>query len=306
MFQPLAPASSKLILPPLNFIIWRDSESLEFDLENGGREQILNTAKAYVNAYGNDLTYDGLLDAVKTVYTDITLAKEDFFIKHAVPGVKDDDTKSGYPLNIPGSDGAVAAVFKVGETSIGFTAAFPHETETIHIGSYAIVGDDRFADDFTYEKTDAKYPNVECVTDYTGNADKLIFPKDAAVTMAAKDKQKNPAAFKNVKVVYIDTDYPSNWDETKYVKMQNSAFSGWQNLKAVQFGEHANNTILSDWQTYDNGLIPNIFAECPNLKYAKLPDKMNVADWLYALPTGIYECCRLAVCFTYGYIQRLR
>ena len=255
-------------------------------------QKIISQAEKYVEKNKNDVTPAGLLAAVKEINADVTLdAEKDFFIKHAVPGVKDDDTKSGYPLNIPGSDGAVAAVFKVGETSVGFTAAFPHETETIHIGSYAIAGDDRFADDFTYEKTDAKYPNVECVTDYTGSADKLIFPKDAAVTMAAKDKQKNPAAFKNVKAVYIDTDYPSNWDETKYVKMQNSAFSGWQNLKAVQFGEHANNTILSDWQTYDNGLIPNIFAECPNLKYAKLPDKMNVADWLYALPTGIFSGC---------------
>ena len=74
-------------------------------------EELRQAAKAYVDANKNAVTPEGLLAAVQAVCPGATLDTEnDFFIKHAVPGVTDDDPE--YPLNIPGSDGAVAAVFE--------------------------------------------------------------------------------------------------------------------------------------------------------------------------------------------------
>ena len=259
-----------------------------FALDSNGTD-IIEAAKAYVTEQQNNVTPAGLLEAVQKVNAGVTMdAENDFFIKHAVPGVKDDDTKSGYPLNIPGSDGAVAAVFTLGNEKIGFTAAFAHETETIHIGSYAIAGDDRFADDFTYIEGD---DGIRYVTNYTGTADKLILPPWTNVTMAEKDKQTIDA-FKNIKVVYIDT--TAVWNPERYTRLQKEAFSGWKNLRAVQFGVNAHDGILFDWQKYGNdGMIPDIFKGCPNLKYVRLPEETNAGDWLYAIPSGLFTNCSL-------------
>ena len=258
-----------------------------FALDSNGTD-IIEAAKAYVTEQQNNVTPAGLLEAVQKVNAGVTMdAENDFFIKHAVPGVKDDDTKSGYPLNIPGSDGAVAAVFTLGNEKIGFTAAFAHETETIHIGSYAIAGDDRFADDFTYIEGD---DGIRYVTNYTGTADKLILPPWTNVTMAEKDKQTIDA-FKNIKVVYIDT--TAVWNPERYTRLQKEAFSGWKNLRAVQFGVNAHDGILFDWEKYGDGMIPDIFKGCPNLKYVRLPEETNAGDWLYAIPSGLFTNCSL-------------
>ena len=252
---------------------------------------VFAAAKAYVTEQQNNVTPEGLLEAVQKVNASVKMdAEKDFFIKHAVPGVKDDDTKSGYPLNIPGSDGAVAAVFTLNNEKIGFTAAFAHETETIHIGSYAIAGVD---EGFTYE-TDAN--DIQYVTDYSGTADKIIFPDNKLVTMAEKSKQTTPGAFDNVKAVYIATPTPENWgwDANKWVKLQNAAFSSWKNLTAVQFNT-PHDGMLFDHIKYGstNGIIPDIFKGCPNLKYVRLPEETNAGDWLYAIPSGLFTNCSL-------------
>ena len=77
---------------------------------------IYNAAKTYIDLNQNEVTLEGLLTAVKVVNSEVTLSASDFYIKHAVPGVKDvmaDGSTNEYPLNIEGSDGAVAAVFVV-------------------------------------------------------------------------------------------------------------------------------------------------------------------------------------------------
>lgn len=85
--------------------------AVPFSAEDNVIADVLAAAEAYVTETGNNVTAEGLRNAVKAVNSEVRLLDEDFFVKHAVPGVKDDDTQSGYPLEIPGSDGAVAAVF---------------------------------------------------------------------------------------------------------------------------------------------------------------------------------------------------
>ena len=78
-------------------------------------DDIFTVAEEYVKANENAVTADGLLAAVQAVDANVTLdVANDFYIKHAVPGVKDvmaDGSTNEYPLNIEGSDGAVAAIF---------------------------------------------------------------------------------------------------------------------------------------------------------------------------------------------------
>ena len=76
---------------------------------------IFDAAKTYIALNQNEVTLEGLLTSVQKVKSDVTLSASDFYIKHAVPGVKDvmaDGSTNTYPLNIDGSDGAVAAIFK--------------------------------------------------------------------------------------------------------------------------------------------------------------------------------------------------
>jgi len=104
-------------------------------------DDIHDAAKAYVEANQNETTKEGLLEAVRAVEPQATIkADEDFYIKYAVPGVTDDDTESGYPLNIPGLDGAVAVRFTVGEQTIDFVTAFAHEKEVLAIENVAVAG----------------------------------------------------------------------------------------------------------------------------------------------------------------------
>ena len=56
---------------------------------------ILGAAEAYVEYKLNDATKAGLLAAVKEAAAGVTIADSDYFMKHAVPGVRDDDTVSG-------------------------------------------------------------------------------------------------------------------------------------------------------------------------------------------------------------------
>lgn len=86
-------------------------------------EDAFSAARLYVNTKRNASTADGLLNAVKEILPDITLKDEDFYVKHAVNGVRDDT--ADYPLNIKGSDGAVAAVFELNGKRYGFSAGFP-------------------------------------------------------------------------------------------------------------------------------------------------------------------------------------
>ena len=249
-------------------------------------EDIKQKAAAYVSEKKNELTPAELLAKIKESYPEITLDTEnDFFIKHAVPGVIDDDTTSGYRLNIAGSAGAVSAVFALNGERITFVEAFGFETEVINIGEVAIAG---VSDGFEYVDATVSGQSVKYVTNYTGTADKIVFPADKAITMGAKDIQ-TAGAFNNVKVVIIDTD-----DTTaagKATRLQGSAFNEWQELRAVQFTENAHPRLLIDNISgkYKDGCVPYIFANSLKLKYVKLFEEQT--GFMYALPTGIFENC---------------
>ena len=90
---------------------------------------IVAAATAYVGQTKNAVTPEGLLGAVQAIAPTAQLAEDDFFIKHAVNGCYDEDKQ--YPLNIPGADGAVAAIFSVGDTRVPFTCAIAHTMELI-------------------------------------------------------------------------------------------------------------------------------------------------------------------------------
>lgn len=231
-------------------------------------------ASAYVEAKRNDVTPEGLLAAVKAVAPTATMSYDrtnyvpedgkyqitgDFFIKHAIPGVKDDDTTSGYPLSIPGSDGAVAAVFDVDGEKIGFSAAFAHEKEVIHITETAIVGT---SEGFTYDASGN-------VTNYTGNADKIVFPPTCKGSMAGGTATQTSPGLNAVKVVMIRDD-----QQEAHNALTKFSFAGWQNLRALD--------ISGDKGYYWSGQYsPFVFNEnatvyeCKNLKYVKMPTSLN-------------------------------
>lgn len=265
------------------------------------QDRICAAAAAYVAENQNASTPAGLLAEVRKVNANVTLDGDtDFFIKHAVPGVTDTDTSSGYPLNIPGTDGAVAAVFKLDGQSIGFSAAFAHQKECISIQKPIVITKtvlDDAANGFTYETKNGIY----FITGYTGDADKLIFPQDFPGTVV---EFSDKAAIQKVKVVYIDTNLtenegrPANANKWSAVRLQDNAFKAWNGLRAVQFGPNAHQKFFVSNQatdTYD-GSNPSkayendIFANCENLKYFKFPETLT-AGHTYLLGSGLFDHC---------------
>ena len=246
-------------------------------------EDIIQAAKEYVRTNKNDSDCEGLLAAIRAVNSDVTLDEEnDFFIKHAVDGVCDNDDTYGYRLNISGSNGAVAAIFEINGRRIGFTEGFENETEVIDISKVAIVG----------ESEGFEYDSSGNVIGYKGNADKMIFPKGYYGTMT---ELSDKSSVNNIKVVIIDTDDPNN-DYNTCVRLSINAFRNWNGLKAVQFGENAHarllfNNMAEPYKTTYDTNIPYIFADCSNLKYVKLPKILYGAK--YILPTGIFENCKV-------------
>lgn len=245
-------------------------------------EELRQAAKAYVDANKNAVTPEGLLAAVQAVCPGATLDEEnDFFIKHAVPGVTDDDPE--YPLNIPGSDGAVAAVFEADGERIGFTAAFPHEQEVIEIDEVAVVGE---SEGFTYAKdTDPSCPpgDVDYVSGYTGTADKIVFPEGYNSSLY---KNIDPADFQSVEVVMIQN--------TKAI--YGGGMKGWENLIAIDVKDGAAPWTLfkiSGQYPNSNGEDTNHFGSCPNLKYVRLPEtiRTNMNRKGTAIPYRAFKDC---------------
>lgn len=222
--------------------------------ENINVDEALLLAKTYVDSKKNDVTLSGLLEAFKASIPDATLAESDFYVKHSVPGVKDD--AKNYKLDITGSNGAVTAVFDVNGTKVGFSRSFGYETETIHIEKTAIVGTSK---GFSY--------NGKNVTGYTGDADKIVFPSGYAGTMLPVS---DFSSINNVKVVIINN--------TKSALLVKQGFYNWDGLIAVQISGDSSHYFFTQ---KGSGVNENekIFAECDSLKYVKLPDVTKAAEW---------------------------
>ena len=227
---------------------------------------VTDAARTYVIGYKNNVTPEGLLAAVRNVVPTVTLDIEnDFYIKHAVNGVKDNTTEN--PLNIEGSDGAVAAVFVNNGKRYGFTCAFPHSTETIEIAETAIVGE---SSGFTY---DAK-GNVKA---YTGTADKIVFPTGYTGTMT---NLSDKTSVNNVKVLIYNNG----------VAFLSSAFSNWDGLVAVQIDNGNNSLQLAS--SVNNVRETHMFSGCDNLKYFKFPKNiMNNYYWNSMFPNWFLANC---------------
>lgn len=238
------------------------------------QNKIINAASDYIDDNKNLCTYDGLLAAVKAVSANVTLAEENFYIRHSVDGCYDNDTVSGYPLKIDGSDGAVTAVLNVLDEDITFVRAFSRQDEEIEISKTAVVG------------TDAgfRYDSNNNVIGYSGDADKIVFPAGYNGTL---EKITDSSLFpnrNNVKVIIF-----ANGDKAIALKsgaldgrLENSSDSysswGWKSLKAVQIYKDRNYF----WSTSTGKT--NIFAEqgiirnLPALKYLELPAVLDNAD----------------------------
>ena len=227
-------------------------------------------AEAYVQSAKNTVKADELLAAVNTVLGTATLESEDFFVKHAVDGVYDNDSESGYPLSIKGSDGSVSAVFTYNGKRYAFNSTFSHENELINIDNYAVIGDPQYDEYFEYDENG----NVTAVN---GKFDKLIFPEGYAGTMkqCLGDSLINADT---VKVLIINNK----------ASLLNNAFRDWQELRAVQFLDEP---FLFSTNCNQIGFQ---FQNCYKLKYVKLPSEMKDLGWGTLLAgTAFFNCLSL-------------
>ena len=229
-------------------------------------EDILAAAEAYVQKKLNTVTGEGLLAAVQSVASTVTMdTTADFFVKHAVPGAYDNDTT--YPLSIPGSDGAVVAFFGLGGERIGFVSTFEHTETEIVTQKTAVVGTDA---DFTYDAAGN-------VTAYTGDADKIVIPADYVGSFT---ELTDKTAVNNVKVLIICN---------TNVYMPHRAFAEWQSLTAVQFD--MGTAACNPFQDHNNK--NSQFRGCPSLKYVRLMDNLerDGHTWHTSLSTELFRDC---------------
>lgn len=221
-------------------------------------------AEAYVQENRNTVTAAGLLEAVQqTVPSALLDASDDFFIKHAVPGATDDDPQ--YPLDIPGSDGAVAAVFEVDDQRIGFASSFPHETEELSAEEVAVAG----------VSEGLQYDESGNVIGYTGNADKLVFPEEFAGAIGSGTK----SGFDGIRVVVIHNQ----------MSLPHRAFASWPTLVAVQIAD-----AQVPWALFENTKTAySQFEGCAALKYVKLPESIctTSSSWNICLPQAVFKNC---------------
>lgn len=125
---------------------------------------------AYVESVGNEVELNGVLAAVNAAIAPATatLSSEEFFIRHAVDGVYDEDSDKSTRLSIPGHDGYVSAVFRISENgvvaSVFGTVCTIYHTET-NLGVLTKSKDDDFVVD---ENGD--------LIEYNGDAQKVIVP----------------------------------------------------------------------------------------------------------------------------------
>lgn len=243
--------------------------------------------KAAVSAYaaknGNGTTADGLLSGVKTALKTLTddIELTQFYIKHAVNGVVDEDKDETTRINIAGSDGAIAAVFKVNGKSVGVTAAIRHTIENLGYLEIARLGDypdpdnqgKRIINWIGNGNTEKKYKVVlpadtSCInstgglTFEGGNADNIT----ALVMLGHKDKLPRYNMLSGLEAIVMSDDitgaetYFENGNEI-YLSL---SFAELKKLKYVHMSE--------GW----NGVIPwGMFKDCASLENINLPKTIN-------------------------------
>ena len=249
------------------------------------RDIVIDTVNEYVHKNGNDSTSDGLLVAVnRAIAPEIaTIDDGNFYIKHAVDAVEDKCTTA--PLDIPGTDGYVSAIFTIGTEKIGAVATIAHEVEILDITDSDVAYYDGHStngfssEGFVLDST--KGDNY--IVDYTGTAKKLVFTRYATLDLS------NASCKDQIKVVMLgECSAPNNGNANDtgngLVNLADNCFNGWENLRAVTF-----------WKTRYSGTHgATVFANCSNLKYVRLPHGFYGSDiWgsLSSVPEGTFKNC---------------
>ena len=243
---------------------------------------------AYVAGAGNTATKAGLLMAVqKALGDDYTVTVADYFVKHAVDGVEDNDTV--HPLVIKGNDGYVAASFMVDGTSIGHVSAIPHTVEQLTFAESEIEVFSTDNTNFVYD-TNATYTGrgYYRIYKYTGNAKKLVFPSTGSDKVAYDilwgqtgqgAARQVPPNKDNVVAVMIEDGGSRNND----FRLFDNAFNGWANLRALSL---PSGNVCGPVNT--NAVVNN-----PKLKYLRLPNSFvstngGSANTTYPIAAGAF------------------
>ena len=107
-------------------------------------EKIKTAFDDCVATLGNNTTAQKLMSSISEKLGDeVKIADGDFYIKYAVEGAYDEDDNPKTRINIPGKDGAVAAIVTLNGKQYGFTSVIKHKTEnlgklvTAKLGDYA-------------------------------------------------------------------------------------------------------------------------------------------------------------------------
>ena len=229
---------------------------IRLNREDPLREKLQAAFTAYTAQAGNDWEPDGMLaELTAAAGQEVTLEDrtKDYFITHAVDGVYDENDE--YPLSVPGHDGYVTAVVKVGGNAYGLSAEIPHAEENL-----GALKTDVYSPDSAVFTTDENGN----ITDYTGSAEKIVIPATFTGTISLKE-----AAGKNgVKVVWIGGD-----DATMAVTLGSESFSKWQSLRAMVLPARIRGGSVGWRAVYSN----------PQLKYVRLPVSVQTSTGGYSM-----------------------
>lgn len=213
-------------------------------------EKVINAFNDYVKKAGNNAELEKMIAFVNEAIAPATVSvsQDEFFIRHAVDGVFDEDPDESTRLSIPGNDGYVSAVFRISENSqvvsiIGGVDIIPH-TET-NLGILTKSKDEDFIVD---ENGD--------LINYIGDAQKVIVPSFVReiITTGAKENEGLKKA-----IVLVTKNSGTTIKKFAFQSDLDGAY-GWVNLVAAD---------ISNNLTFGEGC----FSKLPSLKYVKLPQK---------------------------------
>ncbi len=220
-------------------------------------EKVLKAFKEYVETAGNNTELGKMVAFVngKIAPATVSVSEEEFFIRHAVDGVFDEDPDESTRLSIPGNDGYVSAVFRIIEEGqvvsiVGGVDVIPH-TET-NLGTLTKSKEEDFVVD-----ADGNLIN------YTGDAEKVIVPSSVndIITTGAKDNEGLKKA-----IVLVTKNSGTIIKKFAFESDMNGAY-GWVNLVAAD---------LSNNLTFGEGC----FSKLPALKYVKLPQSAGTGRYI--------------------------
>ena len=220
----------------------------------------------YIKSQKNNVTYDGIAAAARTVEPTAVINQNNCYIKYAVPGVSDNDEASGYPLNIPGSDGAVFVSLAVNGSMVDFVTAFGCDKEILKTDKTAVAG---INNDLLY------YDDVGNIIGCAAGVSKIVIPESFNGTVGIPDFAAYPA-MNNVECIIIENTVPLVQDA-----FNASETTNWKSLKAFSFnaGKCFSWSDNKGFMTYAN------LRGLPALKYVALPGSLDndyMTNWVFS------------------------